>query len=72
MENRHLARSILLKGKELPDHPAMKWKEDGDWRTITYGELSKKILRTAVKMREMGISKGDRVAIFSNNMPQWV
>jgi long-chain acyl-CoA synthetase len=72
MENRHLARMILSKGEEFPDQPALKWKEEGSWKTLTYDELSDRILKTASALEEMGISKGDRVAIFSANDPKWV
>lgn len=71
-EDRHLARMIHKKGKELPDHPALKWKEEGKWRSISYGELSNRIFSTAYKLKEMGIRKGDRVSIFSDNKQQWV
>ena len=71
MEDRHLARMVLGKGKEIPDGPALLFKEAGAWKTITYGEFSERILRTAAFLKDMGISRGDRVAIFSANMPEW-
>ena len=71
MEKRHLARMILTKGDELPDQAAMKWKVDGTWRTLTYGELSDRILKIAFKLKELGVRKGDKVAIFSDNKPEW-
>lgn len=62
---------ILTKGDELPDQAAMKWKVDGTWRTLTYGELSDRILKVAFKLKGLGVRKGDKVAIFSDNKPEW-
>ena len=71
MEKRHLARMILTKGDELPDQPAMKWKVDGAWRALTYGELSERVLKVASRLKELGVKRGDKVAIFSDNKPEW-
>lgn len=71
MENRHLARMILEKGTEFSDHPAMKWKENGEWRSISYSELSRRILNIASSLKKLGIEHGDRVGIFSDNRPEW-
>ena len=71
MESRHLARMILERCDQIPDHPAMRWKVDGRWETLTYGEMLDRILRVSLKLKEMGVSKGDRVAIFSENRPEW-
>ncbi len=71
MEKRHLARMVLSKGDEIPDQPAMKWKVNGTWKTITYGGLSERILKVAFKLKGLGVKKGDKVAIFSDNMPEW-
>jgi len=71
MENRHLARMILESGEKYGDVTALKWKIDGKWQTMDYSEFSEKIINTAAKLKEMGVAKGDRVAIFSDNKPHW-
>ncbi len=71
MEKRHLARMILEQGSKFPDQPAMKWKENGEWKSISYSELSRRILNIAFSLKKMGIDNGDRVAIFSDNRPEW-
>ena len=43
-----------------------------DGTPITYAELGKKIDETASKLFSLGLSKGDKVALFSHNMPNWV
>ena len=39
---------------------------------ITYSELGKRIEETASKLFALGLEKGDKVALFSHNMPNWV
>ncbi len=46
--------------------------EDGDVRTMTYGDLQELVNRTASGLRELGISRGDRVAIYMPMVPEVV
>ncbi|MEI6753365.1 MAG: AMP-binding protein [Paludibacter sp.] len=43
-----------------------------DGTPITYSQLGKKIEETASKLFALGLEKGDKVALFSHNMPNWV
>ncbi len=42
-----------------------------DEKPLTYSELNTKINSLSVFLRELGIEKGDKVAILSSNMPNW-
>ena len=37
----------------------------------TYSQLETEVKRTALQLQSIGVKKGDKVAIFSANMPQW-
>jgi long-chain acyl-CoA synthetase len=54
------------------NRPALKYKKDGRYTDITYSELSRAIDEVAAAMSDLGIGKGDRVAIHSYNRPEWV
>jgi long-chain acyl-CoA synthetase len=41
------------------------------YQGITYQELDDIVDRVAISLMNMGITKGDRVAIFSRNRPEW-
>ena len=41
-------------------------------KPITYSELGKKIEEIASVLFSLGLTKGDKVALFSHNMPNWV
>ncbi len=43
-----------------------------DGEPITYGELGRKIDQIATLLLSFGLKKGDKVALFSQNMPNWV
>lgn len=51
-----------------PDRPALSMV-DGD--PITFAKLEVQIMDTIKLLNELGVQKGDRVAILSQNMPNW-
>jgi long-chain acyl-CoA synthetase len=55
-----------------PDHIAVQTKEGDQYRRFTYRELIASIASVARGLGELGAVKGDRVAILSENRPEWV
>jgi len=55
-------------GRELPDHNALVTPD----RTLTFAELREEVRRAAAAMIALGVSTGDRVAIWSPNTWHWV
>jgi acetyl-CoA synthetase len=50
---------------------AIIWEgEPGDSRTITYGELHREVCLFANSMKQLGVTKGDRVAIYMPMIPE--
>jgi acetyl-CoA synthetase len=55
------------------DRVAIHWEgEPGDTRAITYAELQREVSRTANALTELGVGKGDRVAIYLPMLPEAV
>ena len=53
------------------DRVAYHWEgEPGDTRTITYQELLDEVCRCANALRELGVKRGDRVAIYMPMIPE--
>ncbi|MBF6613307.1 MAG: acetate--CoA ligase [Chloroflexi bacterium] len=63
--DRHLAQRA--------DKPALIWEgEPGDTATLTYAELYREVNRAAQMLRNMGVNKSDRVAIYMPLIPEAV
>ena len=53
------------------DQVAILWEgEPGDTRSISYGELLAEVGRTANALKELGVVRGDRVAIYMGMVPE--
>ena len=60
-------------GTPVERKAALRWEgEEGATRTLTYGELFLEVNRSANAMRELGVMKGDRVALFMPMCPELV
>jgi long-chain acyl-CoA synthetase len=55
--------------RDLPR--AMSYKKDGRWLDIPSHELRARVITLARALEAWGIAKGDRVAILSENRPEW-
>jgi len=53
------------------DSVAMQIRRDGAYRTWTFNEVSQSVRNLASHLASLGISPGDRVAILSENRPEW-
>jgi long-chain acyl-CoA synthetase len=52
-----------------PEH--LKHKKDGAWRAISSEELRRAVEEISMGLRSLGIGRGDKVAILSENRPEW-
>jgi acetyl-CoA synthetase len=53
------------------DRVAFHWEgEPGDKRTITYSDLLKEVSRFAAALKNLGVSKGDRISIYMPMVPE--
>jgi long-chain acyl-CoA synthetase len=49
----------------------LKYKRDGAWRAISSDEFRTAVEELSLGLRDLGIAKGDKVAILSENRPEW-
>jgi PAS domain S-box-containing protein len=64
-----LPEFVLLRAAELADKPALIDGVTG--RRVTYGELARAAARTAAGLAVRGLGKGDVLAIWSPNLPEY-
>ena len=50
---------------------ALRWKPADKWVDISYRELRARVEAVSLAMADLGIRPGDRVALLSENRPQW-
>lgn len=53
------------------DRPAVSYKKDGKYHSLSYHEFYERVLLLARGLRRLGFIKGDRAAIFSENCLGW-
>src|SRR6185312_2642675 len=50
---------------------AMRSKRGGRWVDLSYGEVANQVQDLSIGLLELGVRPGDRVAILSENRPEW-
>ena len=50
---------------------ALRYKHSGHWVSISTGELHDRVRAASAGFRELGIRPGDRIALLSENRPEW-
>ncbi|MFH1135492.1 MAG: long-chain fatty acid--CoA ligase [Pseudomonadota bacterium] len=58
--------------EEWADRTAMREKQFGLWRDISWREFGESARNLGLGLAGLGLEKGDRVAIISENNPQWL
>ena len=61
---RHAVRSF-------PDRQLFGTKIDGTWLWLTYGEFGQKVDAARAALADLGVGRGDVVAIITNNRVEW-
>ncbi|MEM7780491.1 MAG: long-chain fatty acid--CoA ligase [Pseudomonadota bacterium] len=67
----NLVELFLTRADANRDEPFLGHKHDGEWVTQSWGEVADKICLLAESLRRIGLKEGDRVALVSENRPEW-
>lgn len=60
-----------LKARTYGDRTALKVKRSGTYQEISWNDLRGQVDQLALSLIDLGIQSGDRVAILSENRPEW-
>ena len=69
---RSLPDMLRSNAKEFNSRPALKYRKQGSFVTLTYSEYYLRALMVARGLGKMNIKPGDRIAILSENRAGWV
>jgi len=67
-----LPEMFFKQSRELEDAPLLwaKWNER--WQSMSWREVREQVEAVAGGLRALGVEKGDRVALISENRPEWL
>ena len=64
--------SMFLSRAELRgERPFLGYKQGDGWQTISWAETARRVAGFAKNLKSMGLKKGDRVMLVSENRPEW-
>ena len=58
-----------IDNRARPD--ALRFKQNGQWLSLSHAEVERRAAAFAAALLELGIERGDRVAVLSENRPEW-
>ncbi|MDQ0316610.1 AMP-binding protein [Amorphus orientalis] len=65
-----LPKLLVRNAQTLRDRPAMREKDLGIWQTWSWQEVLNEIRRFSLGLSELGIGRGDKVAVVGQNRPR--
>ena len=69
---RTLPAMLLDHAARRPSGVALRDKQLGVWREITWSEYAERAARVGLGLRQLGVTAGDKVAIHADNCPEWL
>ena len=69
---RTIPRQFFETAKNFPKRPALKFKFQGAYITLTFDDLKRRVEKLTLSLKSLGLQKGDRLAILSENRTEWV
>ena len=67
----NLVSMFLSRAALRGDRPFLGYKYDSEWYTISWAETARRVAGLAKNLKTMGLKKGDRVMLVSENRPEW-
>ena len=68
----YLPRLLTQNSAQIGDRVALREKREGLWQDITWSDYAQRVELVAYGLAALGIEAGDRVAIQSENRPEWL
>jgi long-chain acyl-CoA synthetase len=72
MNARNLAEWPGRQAERLGSRPALRWKQDGLWRELSWAEYHEAVQACAAALLDVGVRPGDRVGLLAENRIEWI
>ncbi|MBA2920950.1 AMP-binding protein [Sphingomonas sp. MAH-20] len=67
----NLVTMFFTRAREGADKPFLWRKVENAWRPISWGETARQVAAVAEGLKRLGLKRGDRVMLVSENRPEW-
>ncbi|MEO8455020.1 MAG: AMP-dependent synthetase/ligase [Sphingomicrobium sp.] len=68
----NLVAMFLARAAEKGEKPFLWAKRAGEWRSTSWSEAARQVAALAAGLKRIGLERGDRVALVSENRPEWL
>ena len=68
----NLITLFLARAAEKGDAPFLWAKREGQWRSTSWADAARQVAALAASLKALGLEGGDRVALVSENRPEWL
>src|SRR3982750_1550971 len=68
----NLIALFLTRAEAKGDKPFLWARSEGAWRSISWAEAARQVAALAFSLKRIGLQPGDRVALVSENRPEWL
>ena len=67
----NLVELFLTRAEDKGDAAFLGRKVNGEWETLSWAQVADQVCLLAQSLRSIGLNEGDRVALISENRPEW-
>jgi long-chain acyl-CoA synthetase len=67
----NLVTMFFTRAKERGDAPFLWRKQGGTWQSTSWAEAARQVASLAAGLKAIGLNRGDRVMLVSENRPEW-
>ena len=68
----NLATMFFTRALEKGEAPFLWTKSEGAWRALSWRQAAEEVARLAAALKRLGLARGDRVMLVSENRPEWL
>ena len=68
----NLVSLFLTRAEAKGGKPFLWAKRDEEWRSISWADAARQVAALAASLKRIGLQPGDRVALVSENRPEWL